>query len=65
MRLTACYRMGHTSPAGLNPYAYNPDKARELLAAANWDSSRELDMVYYYGDQLTVDLMAALQGISW
>ena len=52
---------GPHKPAGLNPYAYNPDKARELLAAANWDSSRELDMVYYYGDQLTVDLMAALQ----
>ena len=52
---------GPHKPAGLNPYAYNPDKARELLAAANWDSSRELDMVYYYGDQLTVDLMAAVQ----
>jgi peptide/nickel transport system substrate-binding protein len=52
---------GPFKPDGLNPYAYNPDKARELLAAANWDSSRELDMVYYYGDQLTADLMATLQ----
>lgn len=52
---------GPHKPEGLNPYAYDPDKARELLAAADWDSSRELDMVYYYGDQLTADLMAAVQ----
>ena len=52
---------GPFKPEGLNPYAYDPDKARELLAAANWDSSRTLDMVYYYGDQLTADLMAAFQ----
>tara|TARA_B110000211_G_scaffold30142_1_gene30587 strand:+ start:18761 stop:20383 length:1623 start_codon:yes stop_codon:yes gene_type:complete len=52
---------GPHKPAGLNAYAYDPDKARELLAAANWDSDRELDMVYYYGDQLTADLMAAVQ----
>jgi len=52
---------GPHKPAGLNPYSYDPDKARELLAAANWDSSRELDMVYYYGDQLTADLMSAVQ----
>jgi peptide/nickel transport system substrate-binding protein len=52
---------GPHKPSGLNPYSYNPEKARELLAAAKWDSSRELDMVFYYGDQLTVDLMAALQ----
>jgi len=52
---------GPNKPDGLNPYSYNPELARELLAAAEWDSSRELDMVYYYGDQLTVDLMAAIQ----
>lgn len=52
---------GPNKPEGLNSYAYNPDLARELLAAANWDSNRELDLVYYYGDQLTADLMAAVQ----
>ncbi|SHI80881.1 peptide/nickel transport system substrate-binding protein [Dethiosulfatibacter aminovorans DSM 17477] len=46
---------------GLNNYEYNPDKARELLEAANWDADYELDVVYYYGDQLTVDLMTAIQ----
>ena len=37
---------------GLNPYDYNPDKARELLKEAGWDSNRVLDVVYYYGDQM-------------
>jgi peptide/nickel transport system substrate-binding protein len=46
---------------GLPKYAYDPDKARQLLKEANWNSSQELDMVYYYGDQLTVDLMTAIQ----
>lgn len=46
---------------GLNDYDYNPEKAKELLAAADWDPNYELDVVYYYGDQMTVDLMAAVQ----
>ena len=52
---------GPLKAPNLPDYSYNPDKARELLAAANWDSNRELDMVFYYGDQLTADLMAAVQ----
>lgn len=46
---------------GLNAYGYDPDKARALLKEANWDKSQVLDVVYYYGDQLTADLMVALQ----
>ncbi|MEA4899228.1 ABC transporter substrate-binding protein [Bacillota bacterium Meth-B3] len=46
---------------GLNDYAYDPDKARALLAEAAWDANRELDCVYYYGDQMTVDLLTAIQ----
>lgn len=46
---------------GLIDYDYNPEKAKELLAEADWDSDYELDVVYYYGDQLTVDLMTAVQ----
>ncbi len=46
---------------GLPKYSYDPDKARQLLKEANWNSSQELDMVYYYSDQLTVDLMTAIQ----
>ena len=45
----------------LNKYPYDPDKARALLAEAGWDSSRTLEMVYYYDDQITADLMAVLQ----
>lgn len=46
---------------GLEKYSYDPDRARELLDEANWDSSRELDLVFYYGDQTTIDLMTAIQ----
>ncbi|MDB2390320.1 ABC transporter substrate-binding protein [Alphaproteobacteria bacterium] len=47
---------------GLNAYSYNPEKARALLAeAGGWDSSQVLDVVYYYGDQATADLMVAMQ----
>ena len=47
--------------AGLNPYEYNPEKAKVLLKEANWDPDYVVDVVYYYGDQLTVDLMTAIQ----
>ncbi|MGA1600286.1 MAG: ABC transporter substrate-binding protein, partial [bacterium] len=46
---------------GLPKYSYDPNKARQLLKEANWNASTELDMVFYYGDQLTVDLMTAVQ----
>lgn len=46
---------------GLNAYSYDPDKARALLEEAGWDDSQVLDVVYYYGDQLTADLMVAVQ----
>ena len=52
---------GGSKVEGLNPYKYDPDKARELLAEAGWDSSKVLDVVYYYQDQQTVDLMAIIQ----
>ena len=53
--------LGPFHSPNLDPYAYNPDKARELLKEANWDPNRTLEMVYYYNDQVTANLMTALQ----
>jgi peptide/nickel transport system substrate-binding protein len=47
--------------SGLEKYSYDPDRARQLLKDANWDPNRELDLVFYYGDQTTIDLMTAIQ----
>ena len=48
-------------PADLNNYDYNPEKSKELLAEAGWDANTEIDLVYYYTDQQTVDLMTIIQ----
>lgn len=48
--------------ADLETYDYNPDKARELLAEAGWDSSQTVDFIYYYSDQMNVDTVVAIQG---
>jgi len=47
--------------SGLNNYEYNPEKAKELLKEANWNPNTVLDVVYYYTDQATQDLMAIIQ----
>ncbi|MDE0141547.1 MAG: ABC transporter substrate-binding protein, partial [Caldilineaceae bacterium] len=50
---------------GLNQYEYNPEKAKELLAAAEadgtWDPSNVLRVNWYYSDALHQDIMAAVQ----
>lgn len=46
---------------GLESYDYNPEKAKELLADAGWDSNRVLTIAYYYTDQQTVDLISIIQ----
>ena len=46
---------------GLQEYKYNPQRARDLLKAANWNSNYVLQGLYYYEDQQTVDLMTAVQ----
>ncbi|MFA6784795.1 MAG: ABC transporter substrate-binding protein [Sphaerochaeta sp.] len=52
---------GGLKVANLNDYAYNPNKAKQLLKEAGWDANYTLDVVYYYGDQMTVDMMTAIQ----
>jgi peptide/nickel transport system substrate-binding protein len=48
------------SPA-LNPYKYDPVKAKQLLTAAGWDPSRKVDFIYYYADQVNKDTVTAIQ----
>jgi peptide/nickel transport system substrate-binding protein len=50
-------------PDDLNTYDYNPDMARELLAEAGWDPSTvgELEAITYYTDQLSSDILVAIQ----
>ncbi|MEG2097224.1 MAG: ABC transporter substrate-binding protein [Pseudoflavonifractor sp.] len=47
--------------SGLNDYAFNPEKSKELLAEAKWNPDTTIKVVYYYTDQATVDLMTAIQ----
>lgn len=45
----------------LNDYAYDPDKARALLAEAGWDSSQKIEVVTYYDSLFHMDALAAMQ----
>jgi len=48
-------------PKDLNPYDYNPDKAKQLLKEANWNSNDNLEMWTYYGTQQQKDALQAMQ----
>jgi ABC-type dipeptide transport system, periplasmic component len=52
---------GERKVSGLEPYAYNPEKAKQLLKDAKWPADYVIDVGYYYNDQQTVDLMTAIQ----
>jgi peptide/nickel transport system substrate-binding protein len=45
----------------LNTYEYNPDKARAMLKDANWDTAKELELSYYYADQVSRNVVTAIQ----
>ncbi len=50
-----------THPEGMNPNAYDPEAAKALLDEAGWDSSRQIDFIYYYADQVNKDTVTAIQ----
>ncbi len=54
-----------TNPEFVSPnitkYEYNPDRARELLAEAGWDSEQEVSFVTYYQDDQNKRIHAAMQ----
>lgn len=47
--------------SNLEPYEYDPAKARALLKEAGWTTGRPIDFIYYYSDQMNVDTVVAIQ----
>lgn len=48
-------------PAGLNPYEFDPDKARQLLSEANWDSSTAITSHFIPGNPVDETLLNIIQ----
>jgi peptide/nickel transport system substrate-binding protein len=47
--------------ADVNPYTYDPEKAKLLLAEAGWDSGQELRIITDYADPFVGKVLAAIQ----
>jgi len=50
-----------TQPDDANPYDYDPEKAKSLLAEAGWTGEHKLGFWYYYADPITASVMEAMQ----
>ncbi|HEX9115341.1 MAG TPA: ABC transporter substrate-binding protein [Anaerolineae bacterium] len=48
-------------PANANTYAYNPDKAKQLLKDANWNANDSFEIWTYYTAQNQKDALQAIQ----
>ncbi|MBM3521782.1 MAG: ABC transporter substrate-binding protein [Alphaproteobacteria bacterium] len=60
------YVADHLVPAGVEPYAYNPDKARQLLREANWaqiNGAKPFTLLTYYNSPQAMNVMAAMQAM--
>jgi peptide/nickel transport system substrate-binding protein len=56
----------NVTPSGLNPYAYDPARAKALLAEAGWDKingAKPITWVTYYNNPLIANVMAAMQSM--
>jgi peptide/nickel transport system substrate-binding protein len=61
--VSCLYGNPNYTPADINPYAYDPEKAKALLQEAGIDpaSFGTVVMDTYYNDQLSLDVMTAFQ----
>ena len=46
-----------------NDYAYDPDKAKALLAEAGWDAGQVIRLNTYYSDASATNILAAIQQV--
>jgi len=60
------YVADHLLPSGLDAYAYDPEKAKQLLAEAGWDQingSKPIPLLTYYNTPLASNVLAAVQAM--
>ncbi|MDF2810535.1 MAG: peptide transporter substrate-binding protein [Microvirga sp.] len=60
------YVAKHLVPEGLNPYKYDPAKAKALLAEAGWDKingAKPITWLTYYNTPQAANVMAAVQAM--
>ena len=53
-------------PAGIDPYAYDPGKARQLLKEAGWgkiNGAKPITLLTYYNTPLAANVLAAIQAM--
>lgn len=60
------YVADHLLPSGIDAYAYDPEKAKQLLAEAGWDQingSKPIPLLTYYNNPLASNVLAAVQAM--